>query len=232
MKTLGYAVLLAVLYHTRIGFYMLYHVDLELAKIALSVAKYSVAVVGDPVALCALGSARSLWQQYVEHCGKHESLYPPNIFSVPQILDEAQELMRALALPPPLVSPSARLASAPVPGSDGDARKATDQSSVTASAAYPQETSASDTGVPVQPDNQNEAHTPVARPAPPPATSASVQQAEAFSSALYLAVADTTNPSPALNGAEKTRKTSSEPRDMLDEEITETEMSQVEVSLS
>ena len=200
-------------------------------------AKYSVAVVGDPVALCAFGSARSLWQQYVEHCGEHESLYPPDTFidtfSVPQILDEAQELTRSLTLPPPLVSSSARLASAPVPGSDGDARKATDQSSEAATPAYLQEISGSDSGVLVQHDNQIEAYIPVARPSgptPPLALSTSLQQAEASSSALYLAIANATNPTQARNEAENIRSPSSERCGIFEKEITETEISFVEVS--
>ena len=208
-----------------------YHVDLELAKIALSVAKYSVAVVGDPVALCALGSAHTFWKQYVEHCGKHESLFPPETFSVPQILGEAQELIRALALPPPLAASTALLASAPAPGSEADALRTTDESSVVARASPLQATSASGSGVPYQHDSKDEAHSPVDPPAPPPATStsASVQQAEASRTALALAAATRPPASARIEAAGNARSPSSERRSVL-EEITETEMSLVEVN--
>ena len=198
-----------------------------MAKIALSVAKYSVAVVGDPVALCAFGSARSLWQQYVEHCEEHESLYPPETFSVPQILNEAQELMRALAQPPPLAAPFAPLASAPAPGSEGNARMTTDQNSAVASASRPQTTSAPDSGAPFQHDSKDEALSPVAPLAP--ATSSSVQQAEASRTAPALASA--TLPALARKEVEagNARSPSSEGRSILEDEFTETEMSLVEV---
>ena len=201
--------------------------DIELTKIALSMAKYSLAVVGDPVVLCSLGSARTYWQQYVEHCGKHDSLYPPDTISVSHIVDEAQNLMRAFALSPPFVSSSAPISTSKISGFEKDASSVTDQSSVSANSVILQETGASDIGVPIQPDNpDDEEHNPVARSTSPPATFTSIQQS--YTSSSVFAAATTLSTSARIV-AENPREASSEIRGELDEEISETEMSLMEV---
>jgi len=43
---------------------------------ALTRAKSSVTVVGDPVALCCIGKCSKIWRQYLKHCQQLKSIRP------------------------------------------------------------------------------------------------------------------------------------------------------------
>ncbi|XP_048248196.1 helicase with zinc finger domain 2-like isoform X1 [Haliotis rufescens] len=53
--------------------------DPKLLNTALTRAKSYVCVVGDPVALCAIGECVQVWRTYLKHCSNMKSLYPPSI---------------------------------------------------------------------------------------------------------------------------------------------------------
>ncbi|GAB1602897.1 hypothetical protein Ahia01_000569900, partial [Argonauta hians] len=53
--------------------------DKCLLNSAMSRAKYSVIVVGHPVALCMQGQCKYIWQNFIQNCSELESLYPSNI---------------------------------------------------------------------------------------------------------------------------------------------------------
>ena len=50
--------------------------DRELINTAMSRARYSVAVVCDPLVLCTFGSCRTVWQKFVKACEALGSIYP------------------------------------------------------------------------------------------------------------------------------------------------------------
>ena len=52
--------------------------DSKLLNTALTRAQSLVVVVGDPVALCAIGECVNIWKTYIKHCQNMRSLYPPN----------------------------------------------------------------------------------------------------------------------------------------------------------
>jgi hypothetical protein len=53
--------------------------DRKLLNTALTRAKSLVAVVGDPVALCAIGECIQEWRTYLKHCTNMKSVHPPTI---------------------------------------------------------------------------------------------------------------------------------------------------------
>ncbi len=61
--------------------------DRELINTVMSRARYSIAVVGDPVVLCTFGSCRSIWQSYLEKCEELTGLYT-NQYTVEKIQEE------------------------------------------------------------------------------------------------------------------------------------------------
>lgn len=59
---------------------------------AMSRARYSVAVVGDPVVLCTFGgSCRKIWNKYLNECESLASIYPVT-YNVKQIKMQALTL--------------------------------------------------------------------------------------------------------------------------------------------
>lgn len=52
--------------------------DSKLLNTALTRAQSLVVVVGDPVALCAVGECVNVWRTYLKHCQNMRSLYPQN----------------------------------------------------------------------------------------------------------------------------------------------------------
>ena len=67
------------------------NVDRELINTVMSRARYSVAVVGDPVVLCTFGSCRTIWQQFVKKAAELDAVYPES-YSVQNIRQEVQKL--------------------------------------------------------------------------------------------------------------------------------------------
>ncbi|XP_070186287.1 3'-5' exoribonuclease HELZ2-like isoform X2 [Littorina saxatilis] len=53
--------------------------DSKLLNTALTRTKSLVAVVGDPVALCAIGECITIWRTYMKHCHNMRSIHPPNM---------------------------------------------------------------------------------------------------------------------------------------------------------
>lgn len=53
--------------------------DQKLLNTALSRAQSMVAVVGDPVALCAIGECMNIWRTFLKHCENLESLFPTTV---------------------------------------------------------------------------------------------------------------------------------------------------------
>ena len=53
--------------------------DRKLLNTAMTRTKSLVAVVGDPVALCAIGECIQIWRTYLKHCHNMRSIYPDNI---------------------------------------------------------------------------------------------------------------------------------------------------------
>lgn len=56
--------------------YFVIILDRALINTAMSRARYSIAVVGDPVVLCTFGSCRIIWEKYLEACENSGSIYP------------------------------------------------------------------------------------------------------------------------------------------------------------
>jgi len=50
--------------------------DQKLLNTAMTRARSMVAVVGDPVALCAIGESMSIWRVYLKHCQNLRSIHP------------------------------------------------------------------------------------------------------------------------------------------------------------
>ena len=57
----------------------------------MSRARYSVAVVCDPLVLCTFGSCRTVWQKFVKACEALGSIYP-DTYNMKQIKMEVQSL--------------------------------------------------------------------------------------------------------------------------------------------
>ena len=53
--------------------------DPKLMNTAISRAVDCVAVVGDPVAMCTIGSCRKFWLDYIKVCSQQGGLYPPTV---------------------------------------------------------------------------------------------------------------------------------------------------------
>ena len=53
--------------------------DQNLLNTALTRAQSMVAVVGDPVALCAIGECMNVWRTFLKHCQNMESIHPGNV---------------------------------------------------------------------------------------------------------------------------------------------------------
>ena len=65
--------------------------DIKLLNTAFTRAQSLLVVVGDPVALCSVGSCSQTWKSYVSECEKNDSLYPKDV-SVEKV---QQEIMAA-----------------------------------------------------------------------------------------------------------------------------------------
>ena len=57
----------------------------------MSRARYSAAVMGDPVVLCTFGSCRTIWQKYVKACETLRSIFP-DTYNMRRINMEMQSL--------------------------------------------------------------------------------------------------------------------------------------------
>lgn len=53
--------------------------DQKLLNTALTRAQSLVAVVGDPVALCALGDCMVVWRTFLKHCQNMGSIHPSSV---------------------------------------------------------------------------------------------------------------------------------------------------------
>ena len=87
-----YKLYITVFHYTRIC--LLYYfiiLDSALINTAMSRARYSVAVVGDPVVLCTFGSCRTIWQKYVKACETLGSI-SPDTYNMRRIKMEMQSL--------------------------------------------------------------------------------------------------------------------------------------------
>lgn len=51
----------------------------KLLNTAMTRAKSWLGVVGDPVALCAIGECSRIWRTYLKHCCEHGSIQPPEM---------------------------------------------------------------------------------------------------------------------------------------------------------
>lgn len=54
---------------------------------AITRARYSVVVVGDPVVLCSVGECKDIWRRYVELCFGKKSFFPES-YSIEQLKAE------------------------------------------------------------------------------------------------------------------------------------------------
>ena len=68
--------------------------DGKLLNTAFTRAQSLVVVVGDPVALCAIGECTNVWRVYLKHCQNMSSLYPQN-HTLDSIKQQVQELMNS-----------------------------------------------------------------------------------------------------------------------------------------
>ncbi|XP_061191305.1 helicase with zinc finger domain 2-like [Saccostrea echinata] len=69
--------------------------DPKLLNTALTRAQSYVAVVGDPVALCAIGDCLNVWKTYLKHCQNMKSIHPPTL-----TLDSIKQQVSNLAQTP------------------------------------------------------------------------------------------------------------------------------------
>ena len=53
--------------------------DNKLLNTAMTRAQSLVAVVGDPVALCAIGQSMNIWRAFLKHCQQMQSIYPSTV---------------------------------------------------------------------------------------------------------------------------------------------------------
>ena len=70
--------------------------DPKLLNTAFTRAQSLVVVVGDPVALCAIGDCVNVWRVYLKHCQNMSSLYPQN-HTLESIKQQVQELLNSPA---------------------------------------------------------------------------------------------------------------------------------------
>lgn len=69
--------------------------DAKLLNTALTRTQSAVIVVGDPVALCAIGECSKVWQTYLKHCQNMRSLFPQN-----HTLESIRQQVQSLASSP------------------------------------------------------------------------------------------------------------------------------------
>lgn len=69
--------------------------DPKLLNTALTRAQSFVAVVGDPVALCAIGECLNVWKTYLKHCQNMKSIHPTSL-----TLDSIKQQVSNLAQSP------------------------------------------------------------------------------------------------------------------------------------
>jgi hypothetical protein len=53
--------------------------DKKLLNTALTRAQSMVAIVGDPVALCAIGESMNVWRTFLKHCQNMKSIFPQTV---------------------------------------------------------------------------------------------------------------------------------------------------------
>ena len=70
--------------------------DSKLLNTALTRTQAAVVVVGDPVALCAIGECSKVWQTYLKHCQNMGSLFPQN-HNLESIRQQVQNLVNSPA---------------------------------------------------------------------------------------------------------------------------------------
>lgn len=70
--------------------------DSKLLNTALTRAQSLVVVVGDPVALCAVGECVNIWRTYIKHCHNMGSLYPKS-HTFDSIKQQVQNLLNSPA---------------------------------------------------------------------------------------------------------------------------------------
>ena len=69
----------------------------QLVNTALTRAKSWLAVVGDPVALCSVGSCGALWRTYLKHCQKAGGIHPTEL-NLEDIWQHSQSLTNLLTV--------------------------------------------------------------------------------------------------------------------------------------
>ena len=70
--------------------------DPKLLNTAFTRAQSLVVVIGDPVALCAIGDNVNIWRVYLKHCQNMSSLYPQN-HTLESVKQQVQELLNSPA---------------------------------------------------------------------------------------------------------------------------------------
>ena len=70
----------------------------KLLNTAMTRAKLWLGVVGDPVALCAVGECSRIWRTYLKHCGELGSIQPPevNLVQIWQVVESLSQHESAL----------------------------------------------------------------------------------------------------------------------------------------
>lgn len=68
--------------------------DQKLLNTAFTRAQYLVAVVGDPVALCAIGECMNVWRAFLKHCQNLTSIYPKSV-TLETVRNQVQTLMNS-----------------------------------------------------------------------------------------------------------------------------------------
>ena len=72
--------------------------DIKLLNTALTRARFMVAVVGDPVGLCAVGECMTVWRTFLKHCAYLKSIIPSYI-KLDTIQREVHDLMNSQFAP-------------------------------------------------------------------------------------------------------------------------------------
>lgn len=71
--------------------------DEKLLNSALTRARSSVTVVGDPVALCGIGRCSKIWREYMKHCAKLNSISPLGL-NIDWIRSKVDEMTRDMVV--------------------------------------------------------------------------------------------------------------------------------------
>jgi len=71
--------------------------DARLVNTALTRAKSWLAVIGDPVALCSVGSCGPVWRGYLKHCQKVGGVHPSEL-SIDAVFQHSHSLMDLLSV--------------------------------------------------------------------------------------------------------------------------------------